>query len=331
MATSDVILATGCSSGFGRLMAEDLARKGYTVFASMRDTAGRNATVSKELGELAKRDGLSLWVVDLDVTDETSVNRAVHAVMDRVGRIDVLVNNAGIAYIGPNEALTMKQVQQQFDTNVFGVARMNRAVAPHMRRRGRGLLLHISSGCGRVVMPFLGMYSASKFALEAVAESYRYDLSSFGVDSVIVEPGAYPTPVWGKLAQPEVWGQMAQPEDRGRVAEYGDVAKIPAQMGASVLDMFAQSDAPDPQEVVDVVAKLIEMPASGAALADGGGARWTGVRRYRQPSGRAGAGGVDGDVGADAFNDDGKVYELHEKSARKNRLGGDVTPCGSIK
>ncbi len=266
MATNDVVLITGCSSGFGRLMAEDLARQGYTVFASMRETAGRNAAASKEVSELAEREGLSLHVVALDVTDETSVNHAVQRVMDRVGRIDVLVNNAGIAYIGPNETLTMAQVQQQFDTNVFGVARMNRAVAPHMRRQGKGLLIHISAGCGRVVIPFLGIYCASKFALEAVAESYHYDLSSFGIDSVIIEPGAYPTPVWGKLAQPEVWGPGAQPEDRGRVAEYGEIAEIPAQMGAGVLDMFAQPDAPDSQEVVDVVAQLIDMPGSERPL-----------------------------------------------------------------
>lgn len=197
----------------------------------------------------------------MDVTNETSVDNAVQSVMDQAGRIDVLVNNAGIACIGPNETMTMAQVQQQFDTNVFGVARMNRAVAPHMRHQKKGLLIHISSGCGRVIIPFLGIYSASKFALEALAESYRYDLSGFGVDSVIVEPGAYPTPVWGKLAQPEVWGQSAQPGDRDRVAEYGEIAEIPAQMGASVLDMFAQPDAPDPKEVGEVVAQLIDMPA----------------------------------------------------------------------
>ncbi len=266
MATHDVILITGCSSGFGRLMAEDLARQGYPVFASMRETAGRNAAASKDLCELAEREGLSLQVLELDVSDETSVNRAVQEVVDRAGRIDVLVNNAGIAYIGPNETLTMSQVEQQFDINVFGVARVNRAVSPHMRRQGKGLLIHISAGCGWVVIPFLGMYSASKFALEAVAESYRYDLASFGVDSVIIEPGAYPTPVWGKLAQPEVWGPVSQPEDRSRVAEYGEIAEIPAQMGASVLEMFAQPDAPDPQEVVDVVAQLIDMPTAERPL-----------------------------------------------------------------
>ena len=266
MATNDVVLITGSSTGFGRLMAEDLARKGYIVFASMRETAGRNAVASTEVSELAEREGLSLHVVDLDVTDETSVTSAVQTVMDRAGRIDVVVNNAGIAYIGPNETLTLEQVQQQFDTNVFGVVRVNRAVASHMRRQRKGLLIHISAGCGRVVIPFLGIYSASKFALEAVAESYRYDLSSFGVDSVIIEPGAYPTPVWGKLAQPEVWGQVAQPADRDRVAEYGEIAKIPEQMGASVLDMFAQPDAPHPQEVVNVVAQLIETPTSERPL-----------------------------------------------------------------
>ena len=260
MPIHDVILITGSSTGFGRLMAEDFARKGYTVFASMREVAGHNATASQELRDLARRESLALHVVELDVTDEASVDRAVSEAIRIAGHIDVLINNAGIAYIGPNETFTMEQVQQQFDTNVFGVARVNRAVLPHMRRRKQGLLAHISAGCGRVVIPFLGVYSASKFALEALAESYRYDLAGFGVDSILIEPGAYPTPVWGKLAQPDVWGPVSRPGDPERVAEYGEIANIPDQMGASVLAMFEQPGAPHPQEVVDIVAKLIETP-----------------------------------------------------------------------
>ena len=260
MPTHDVIFITGSSTGFGRLMAEDFAHKGYTVVASMRAVTGHNAAASQELRDLATRERLALHVVELDVTDDRSVDHAVSEALQLAGHIDVLINNAGIAYIGPNETLTAEQVQQLFDTNVFGVARMNRAVLPYMRRQKKGLLIHISAGCGRVVIPFLGLYSASKFALEALAESYRYDLASFGVDSILIEPGAYPTPVWGKLAQPDVWGPVSQPGDLNRVAEYGEIANIPEQMGTSVLAMFNQPGAPHPQEVVDLVARLIETP-----------------------------------------------------------------------
>lgn len=124
MPTNSVILITGSSTGFGRLMAGDFARKGYTVFASMRDVAGHNANASQELRDLATQEKLALHVVELDVTDEMSVDRAVSEAIHLAGHLDVLINNTGIAYIGPNETFALEQVQQQFDTNVFGVARM---------------------------------------------------------------------------------------------------------------------------------------------------------------------------------------------------------------
>src|SRR5258706_2372662 len=133
----DVVLVTGCSSGFGRLSVESLARKGYRVFASMRESAGRNASARDQLAELARRERLFLKVIDLDVTDEGSVNRAVDGVIADAGRIDVLVNNAGFAYWSLTEGFSLEQAQRIFDTNFFGVVRMNRAVLPHMRHRHR--------------------------------------------------------------------------------------------------------------------------------------------------------------------------------------------------
>src|SRR5215470_20373554 len=130
MGTTDVILITGTSSGFGRLMAETLARKGYTVYASMRQVTGRNAAASEALCTLAATEGLALHVIDLDVTDEASVESAVQRVIARTGRLDILINNAGVGYTGLNEAYTLADVQRQFDTNFFGVVRMNRAVLP---------------------------------------------------------------------------------------------------------------------------------------------------------------------------------------------------------
>lgn len=257
MDTKKVILVTGSSSGFGRLTVESLARQGHQVYASMRDINGRNAEASDQIRELAERENLAINLVELDVTDDVSVDKAVSEVIERSGRVDVLVNNAGFGYMGPTETFTLDQIQQQFDTNFFGVARMNRAVLPYMRGQGSGLLLHVSSIAGRLTMPFMGIYSASKFAVESLAEAYRYELSSLGIDSVIVEPGAFPTSIFAKIGQPA---------DHSRLVEYGDLAKIPQQMGAGFEEMFSGDTAPDPQEVADAIAKLVATPAGQRPL-----------------------------------------------------------------
>src|SRR5260221_12111639 len=142
---AQTILVTGSAGGFGRLMVETLSRQGYIVFAGMRAVAGKNAPAAEELRILAEREHLALHIVEIDVTDDASVEQAIASIVRITGRLDVVVNNAGIADIGPLEAFTLKQVQQQFDTNVFGVLRVNRAALPHMRRQGSGLLLQIGS------------------------------------------------------------------------------------------------------------------------------------------------------------------------------------------
>src|SRR5260221_14398849 len=124
------VLVTGSTSGFGRLMVETLARQGYVVFAGMRDVAGKNAPAAEALRQAAERERLVLHIVDLDVTDDASVEQAVEAILGTTGRLDVVVNNAGVAYSGPLEAFTLEQVRQQFETNVFSVLRVNRAVHP---------------------------------------------------------------------------------------------------------------------------------------------------------------------------------------------------------
>ena len=192
------VVVTGSNSGFGRLIVETLARQGYIVFAGIRATSGRNAPAAEELRALAERDQLALQIVELDVTDDASVEQAISSVIARTGRLDVVVNNAGMAYIGPLEAFTPAQVRQQFETNVFSVLRVNRAALPQMRQQGRGLLLQIGSIAGRVALPFLGLYGATKFALEGLIESYRQELAPFGIDVAIIEPGTYPTPIMAK-------------------------------------------------------------------------------------------------------------------------------------
>jgi len=170
---SKVVVVTGASGGFGRLIVETLARNGYRVFATMRDVRTRNARAAAEIEALAQREGLALDVLEIDVTDEESTLRGIDAVIARHGRIDVLVNNAGSLIVDLAETVTTGQAQRLFDTNFFGVLRMNRAALPQMKRQGNGLLLHVSSGAGRLAIPALGVYCASKFALEALAGEGR--------------------------------------------------------------------------------------------------------------------------------------------------------------
>lgn len=262
MSSRETVLITGSSSGFGRLIAETLARKGYTVFATMRHVESKNAKAAREIRELAAKESLRLHVLEMDVAQDTSVDCAVAAAAEKTGRIDVAVNNAGYGVIGVTEAITSEQAQRIMDTNFLGAARVNRAVLPWMRRQKSGLLLHISSGAGRLAIPGMAFYCASKFAMEAMAETYRYELAPQGIDSVIVEPGAYPTAVFHNIEQAA---------DRSRSDTYGEVAKI----GDRVIGQLSASKA-NPQELADAVVQIIETPVGKRRL------------RYRVSSGGLG-------------------------------------------
>jgi NAD(P)-dependent dehydrogenase (short-subunit alcohol dehydrogenase family) len=183
-----VVLITGCSSGFGLLSALHFARKGDRVFATMRDPAKGAA-----LEEAARKENLAIEIVQLDVTDERSVANAVRKVIDAAGRIDVLVNNAGIGAHGPVEETDDAEVREIFDTNFFGALRTIRHVAPKMREQRSGTIVNVSSLAGRVPPPFGGVYSASKFALEAASESLYFELHPFGVRVLLIEPGGFET------------------------------------------------------------------------------------------------------------------------------------------
>ncbi len=247
------ILITGSSSGFGRTTAEDLARKGHTVFATMRGVEGKNSGVAGELRQLADSEGLALHVLELDVTNDTSVDSAVQTALGQAGQIDVLVNNAGVGSFGMVEASSVEQAQALFEVNVMGVLRMNRAVLPHMRERGSGLVMYVSSGLGRFLFPFVGVYAASKFALEALAETAHYELSPLGVETAIVQPGAYGT---------TFASNMMPADDQARMGSYGPVTEMAQQFMAS----FEHREFGDPQEVTDAIIKIIEMPAGERPL-----------------------------------------------------------------
>lgn len=252
MASKQVVLITGSSTGFGRLIAETLARHGHTVFATMRDPSRRNATNATEIRALAKEESLPLHVLELDVTDEASVDRAVRAAVEQAGRIDVAINNAGYAIDGLAEAVTLAQAQEQMDTNFFGPVRVNRAVLPYMRQQRSGLLLHVSSGAGRVVIPGFAFYSASKFALEALAEAYHYELAGQGIESVVIQPGAYQTPVFGN---------MVLAADTSRTETYGAANQISAKVKSTLT-----SRAGNPQQLADAILSIVETPAGHRQL-----------------------------------------------------------------
>jgi NAD(P)-dependent dehydrogenase (short-subunit alcohol dehydrogenase family) len=252
MIPKEVVLITGSSTGFGRLFTETLARKGHTVFATMRDPGGRNARNASEIHALAEKDSLPIHVLELDVTNEGSVVRAVDAAVAKAGRIDVAINNAGYYLSGLEEAVTTEQAQRLMDTNFFGLVRVNRAVLPHMRRQRSGLLIHISSGAGRVVLPSAGFYCASKFAMEALGEAYNYELAGQGIESVIVEPGQYETPVFGNTVTAA---------DEARTNTYGAAKEIPTKVNAAL-----SSTAGNAQDVADAVLRIIETPAGERQL-----------------------------------------------------------------
>lgn len=248
---SKTVLITGSSTGFGRDTAETLARSGYHVFASMRAAGSKNREHAESLRRLAAAESLNVDIIDLDVTSVDSVEHAVRSVLEKAGRIDVLVNNAGIAAAGVSEAFTLEQAQAVFDVNVFGILRTTRAVLPSMRQRGDGLVINVGSILGRLTFPFFGLYGASKFAVEALTEGFRYELSKLGVDVVLVQPSAYPTPMYSSLQQPS---------DVGRLGEYGEIGEIPGRLFAHFMQVFQGTNAPKPHDVAEAIGDLIAQP-----------------------------------------------------------------------
>lgn len=247
---SATVLITGASTGFGRDTAQRLARRGHRVFATMRDVAGRNAAHCAALVGMADEEKLWLRVLELDVTRDESVQRAVDAALGEAGHIDVVINNAGRAAVGVSEAYTPRQFQEVLDVNVIGPVRVNRAVLPAMRARGSGLLVHISSAAGRVTVPAMAAYCASKFALEAIADALRFELVPLGIDSVLVEPGIYRTPIFDHIIDPA---------DSARVSSYGDAAGFAQRVRDTFTSAISADGAPGSEEVAEALVQLVEM------------------------------------------------------------------------
>ena len=183
-----IAVVTGSSSGIGFETALALAREGYYTYATMRDTKKGN-----RIKEIAKKENLNLEVLELDVDNDQTVQAAINKILKEKNRIDVLVNNAGYGLFGCLEDLSMEELKAQFETNFFGAVRVSQAVIPVMRKQKSGIIVNVSSVAGRIGFPVSPAYISSKFALEGLSESMRYELSPFGINIIIIEPGVIKT------------------------------------------------------------------------------------------------------------------------------------------
>ena len=240
--TQRTVVITGASSGFGAAAVRAFADRGDRVWGTMRDADGRNA--AKKTGLEAYAPGIA--IAEMDVTSDVSVAKGFAPILAE-GPVDILINNAGIMYIGMTEAYSVAQAYEQMDTNYFGAIRAMQAVLPSMRAAGSGLIINTSSIAGRVSVPFFGTYCATKHALEAYSQSLRYEVAPFGVDVALVEPGPFPSNL---LA-------AGKPPAHDHVLDsYGDLKDVPTAMVSGFADMLASDEAPDPQLVVDAYLAL---------------------------------------------------------------------------
>jgi NAD(P)-dependent dehydrogenase (short-subunit alcohol dehydrogenase family) len=247
-----IVVVTGCSSGFGELIARTLARGGHTVYATMRGVDSRNAAAAERLGNWALEHSVALEVLELDVVSDRSVERAVGHVLEAHGTIDVVVNNAGASAAGPLEAFSVEQMAALLNLNVLGPMRVNNAVLPTMRGRRSGLIIWITSTLGRVLPGRGGLYPATKWAAEGFAESLHYQVAPFSVEVSIVEPGSFPT---------AAMHESMEAVNQDVVAAYAAVSD-----GSARPSVARSEPEPDPQEVADAVKQLIDLPAGQRPL-----------------------------------------------------------------
>ncbi|TCC97960.1 SDR family oxidoreductase [Pedobacter frigidisoli] len=236
---------TGTNSGFGWLAARSVAALGHKVYATIRDTEGKNADQAEALAHVE-----NVTVLEVSLTGETSVKKAFDAIIAKEGTIDVLINNAGAAMFGVAESSTTDDVQRMFDINVFAPWRLVKLALPFMRKQSEGLIINISSGYGRFSSPFSVIYSASKFALEGLSEGLHYEVRPLGVDVAIIQPGAFPT---------EMSQKMQTGSDASVADDYKAIADVPNKMFAAIGQML-ETAKPDPQEVADAIVNLINLP-----------------------------------------------------------------------
>lgn len=243
---TQTVLITGATDGLGKAAALLLAERGYRVFA-----AGRSAEKRTQLDVLAREKKLPLETLELDVCDDGSVQRAVVSVYQRAGHIDVLINNAGLVYVGAVEDLRLEDWRRQFETNFFGVIRVTQAVLPHMRERRKGRILMMSSVSGFVTPPTQGAYSASKHAIEALANALRHELYPYGIETVLIEPGYIVT----NIQQTALELAQSYQEEFKR----GPYAKLYVSYLGSASSTRAQSKT-TPEDCARIMLEAVEAP-----------------------------------------------------------------------
>jgi NAD(P)-dependent dehydrogenase (short-subunit alcohol dehydrogenase family) len=250
----NVILITGASSGFGLLSAQALARAGHLVYASMRGTTGKNANNVTAIAAFAKEHRVDLRSLELDVSSQKSVDAGVASIIAGQGRIDVVMHNAGHMVYGPSEAFTPEQLAELYDTNVLSTQRINRAVLPHMRAAGCGLLLwNSSSSVAGGTPPYLGPYFAAKAGMDALAVIYARELALWGIETAILVPGAF-------TKGTNHFAHAGNPDDADRAAEYeaGPYAGYADKVQAAFADIVPE-DA-DPELVAEAVVRIVNAP-----------------------------------------------------------------------
>lgn len=250
---SKTILVTGASSGFGAMTVRALADAGHRVYAGMRNTADRNRPAVAQAAEYAHEHGVDLRSTDLDISDQSSVDAAVAAIVAESGRIDVLVHNAGHMVLGPLEAFTPEQLHEVFDVNAASTQRVNRAVLPHLREQGDGLLVWVGSTSTRGgTPPYLGPYFAAKAAMDSLAVTYAAELARFGIDTTIVVPGAF-------TSGTNHFAHSGRPADTAVAEAYeARYAGLSEQVGARLADI-TPPDA-DPAEVAAAIVRVVDTP-----------------------------------------------------------------------
>ena len=249
-----IIVITGASSGFGRLTANALARSGHTVYASMRETTGRNAAQAADVRKFAKENRVDLRPIELDVLSQESVDGAIASIIATHGNIDVVVHNAGHMVFGPAEAFTPEQLAELYDINVLSTQRVNRAILPQLRKQRNGLLVWVSSSSvAGGTPPYLSPYFAAKAGMDAIAVSYARELALWGIETSIVVPGAF-------TGGTNHFAHAGQPADTARAAEYN--AGPYANYANKIMKAFAAIVPPDADAaaVGDAIVRIVDMP-----------------------------------------------------------------------
>jgi len=249
-----IIIVTGASSGFGRLSANALAHAGHTVYASMRETLGRNAPQLADVEKYVRDNNVDLRGLELDVGSQPSADAGIAKVIAAHGRIDVILHNAGHMVFGPAEAFTPEQLAELYDVNVLGTQRVNRAALPQLRKQREGLLVWVSSSSSAGgTPPYLSPYFAAKAGMDALAVQYARELARWGIETSIIVPGAF-------TGGTNHFAHSGRPADIARAAEYE--AGPTKGLGDEIRKAFAAIVPPDANAgtVAGAIVKVVDMP-----------------------------------------------------------------------